>query len=151
MPAREIVNETPADLDLSAIDSLIDHHLRTLRIHPDSVIAVTFIDQDRMTTLHEDWMHEPGPTDVLTFPIDQITLPPGGEISESGILGDIVICPEFLPPQMAESGRTLQQECEFLVTHGILHLLGLDHQEPEEFTAMFTLQDQLLAQWEGSR
>ena len=79
--------------------------------------------------------------------IDQITLPKAGSISESGFLGDIVICPDFLPPQMREAGRTLQQECEYLVTHGILHLLGLDHQEPEEHAEMFTLTDTLLRDW----
>lgn len=151
MPRREIHNETEAVLDLEHIESLVDHHLKHLGIHPDSMIAVTFIDVDRMTTLHEDWMHEPGPTDVLSFPIDEITLPTEGDSTEPGILGDIVICPDFLSAQMKESGRTLQQESEFLVTHGILHLVGLDHQEPEEFTRMFALQDQLLACWRGTR
>jgi probable rRNA maturation factor len=110
-------------------------------------MSITFIDSERMTTLHEDWMQEPGPTDVLSFPIDEITLPAEGLVSESGFLGDIVICPEYLSAQMVESGRTLQQECEYLVTHGILHLLGLDHQEEEEHRFMFTLTDTLLKEW----
>lgn len=147
MPHREVLNETGAALDLGLIDSLIEHHLVALGIHPDSVIAVTFIDTDRMTTLHEDWMQEPGPTDVLSFPIDELTPSEAGEISGPGILGDIVICPEFLGPQMLESGRTLQQESEFLVTHGILHLLGMDHQEPADHARMFALQDTLLSDW----
>lgn len=147
MPHREVLNETGAVVDLRSIDALIEHHLKALGIHPDSVIAVTFIDTDRMTTLHEDWMHEPGPTDVLSFPIDELTLPAAGEISGPGILGDIVICPEFLGPQMLESGRTLQQESEFLVTHGILHLLGMDHQLPADHARMFDLQDTLLTDW----
>jgi probable rRNA maturation factor len=147
MPHREVLNETGAAVDLRSIDALIEHHLVALGIHPDSVIAVTFIDTDRMTTLHEDWMQEPGPTDVLSFPIDELTLPAAGEISGPGILGDIVICPEFLGPQMLESGRTLQQESEFLVTHGILHLLGMDHQEPADHARMFALQDTLLSDW----
>ena len=146
MPHREVLNETGAAVDLRSIDALIEHHLVALGIHPDSVIAVTFIDTDRMTTLHEDWMQEPGPTDVLSFPIDELTLPAAGEISGPGILGDIVICPEFLGPQMLESGRTLQQESEFLVTHGILHLLGMD-QEPADHARMFALQDTLLSDW----
>ncbi len=147
MPHREVLNETGAAVDLRSIDALIEHPLMALGIHPDSVIAVTFIDTDRMTTLHEDWMQEPGPTDVLSFPIDELTLPAAGEISGPGILGDIVICPEFLGPQMLESGRTLQQESEFLVTHGILHLLGMDHQEPADHARMFALQDTLLSDW----
>ncbi len=149
MPNREVLNETNVALDLDSIHALIDHHLTALRVHPESTIAVTFIDGDRMTTLHEDWMNEPGPTDVLSFPIDEIALPKEGEISEVGILGDIVICPEYLGPQMLESGRSLQHEAEFLVTHGILHLLGMDHQEPDDHARMFALQDTLISDWEG--
>lgn len=143
----EIDNETGALIDLSAIGNLAAHHLAYLNIHPDARMSVTFIDSERMTTLHEDWMQEPGATDVLSFPIDEITLPAAGLVSESGFLGDIVVCPEFLPPQMIESGRSLQQECEYLVTHGILHLLGLDHQEEEAHRFMFTLTDTLLSDW----
>jgi probable rRNA maturation factor len=143
----EIDNETGAAIDLAAIGQLAAHHLSYLRIHPEAQMSVTFIDSERMTTLHEDWMQEPGSTDVLSFPIDEITLPAEGLVSENGFLGDIVICPEYLAPQMIESGRTLQQECEYLVTHGILHLLGLDHQEKEEHRFMFTLTDTLLDDW----
>jgi probable rRNA maturation factor len=143
----EVDNETGAAIDLTDIGELAAHHLTYLRIHPEAQMSITFIDSERMTTLHEDWMQEPGPTDVLSFPIDEITLPAEGLVSESGFLGDIVICPEYLSAQMVESGRTLQQECEFLVTHGILHLLGLDHQEEEEHRFMFTLTDTLLKEW----
>lgn len=143
----EIDNETGALIDLPAIGQLVEHHLAYLRIHPEASMSVTFIDSERMTTLHEDWMQEPGATDVLSFPIDEITLPAEGLVSESGFLGDIVVCPEFLPPQMLESGRSLHQECEYLVTHGILHLLGLDHQEEEAHRFMFTLTDTLISDW----
>lgn len=150
MPVREVLNDTETIINLNSIEALIEHHLAKLGVHPDSTIGVYFVDIERMTTLHEDWMHEPGPTDVLSFPIDEITLPDEGEISSPGILGDIVICPSFLPPQMLESGRSLQRESEFLVTHGILHLLGMDHQDPRDHARMFALQDTLIAGWEGS-
>lgn len=146
-PLIEIDNETVAIIDLAAIDQLVTHHLAFLGIHPEARLGITFIDTERMTTLHEDWMQEPGPTDVLSFPIDEITLPKAGAVSASGFLGDIVICPHFLPPQMLEAGRTLQQECEYLVTHGILHLLGLDHQEPQAYAEMSSLSDTLLGDW----
>ncbi len=143
----DIDNETVAAINLRAIGELCAHHLEYLRIHPEARMGITFIDTERMTTLHEDWMQEPGSTDVLSFPIDEVTLPAEGVVSESGFLGDIVICPDFLPPQMFESGRSLQQECEYLVTHGILHLLGLDHQEPKAHEYMFSLTDTLLSDW----
>ncbi len=143
----DIDNETAVAINLRAIGELAAHHLEYLRIHPQARMSITFIHTERMTTLHEDWMQELGSTDVLSFPIDEITLPAEGVVSESGFLGDMVICPDFLPPQMLESGRSLQQECEYLVTHGILHLLGLDHQEPKAHEYMFSLTDTLLSGW----
>ncbi len=103
-----------------------------------------------MSTLHEDWMHEPGPTDVLSFPIDEITSAAPGEEPVVGILGDIVLCPAYLGPQAAAAGRSLDEELQFLTTHGMLHLIGHDHQSPESYEAMFSLQDDLLAGWRAS-
>ena len=62
-----------------------------------------------------------------------------------GILGDIVLCPAYLGPQAAAAGRSLDEELQFLTTHGMLHLIGHDHQSPESYEAMFSLQDDLLA------
>lgn len=143
----EVINETFALIDTEKIANLVHHHYAELGIHPESTVAVTFIDTDHMTTLHEDWMQEPGPTDVLSFPIDELTFSDSGDLIGPGILGDIVVCPDFLPAQMRESGRTLQQESEFLVTHGVLHLLGMDHQDPQSYDIMFALQDRLLDSW----
>ena len=63
------------------------------------------------------------------------------------MLGDIVLCPAFLGPQMEQSGRTLDQELAFLVVHGTLHLIGYDHMDETELIAMFGLQDRLLEDW----
>jgi probable rRNA maturation factor len=142
-----VTNESGLPCDDVALARLAGHLFRQLRLHPDCELGITLVDLDRMTTLHEDWMNEPGPTDVLSFPIDELRPAPDDTAPRPGILGDIVLCPAFLGPQASEAGRTLDEELQFLTTHGILHLIGHDHQTPEEYEAMFALQDELLAGW----
>lgn len=121
--------------------------LPRLGLHPECELAITLVDVERMTQLHVQWMDEPGPTDVLSFPMDDLrTAAPGAE-PEPGVLGDIVLCPEFVRAQAAERGRTLDAELAFLVTHGMLHLIGYDHATQEEYDEMFALQDELLERW----
>lgn len=142
-----VSNESGVSCDTQALDDLAHWLLLQLRLHPDCELGITLIDPERMTELHEDWMNEPGPTDVLSFPIDELRSAPVGEIGEVGVLGDVLLCPAFLGPQRERSGRSLDEELAFLVVHGTLHLVGFDHMEPEEEKAMFALQDELLARW----
>jgi len=100
-----------------------------------------------MTDLHIQWMDLPGPTDVLSFPMDEIK--PNSAADGPGVIGDIVLCPDFAAQQAVN--HSLQEELELLTVHGVLHLLGYDHAEPEEHKVMFGLQDDLLAEWRGTR
>jgi probable rRNA maturation factor len=103
-------------------------------------------------------MGEPGPTDVLAFPMDEIRPPqPGGTHADHGapdpaeipgLLGDVVICPQVARVQAKQAGHSVEAEISLLCTHGILHLLGFDHAEPDEKAAMFGLQDKLLSSWQ---
>lgn len=145
-----VSNESDERCDTEALVSLTAFLFDALRLHPDCQLGITLVDVERMTTLHEDWMHEPGPTDVLSFPIDELRTTGPGIEPEAGILGDIVLCPAFLGPQRATAGRTLDEECQFLVTHGMLHLIGYDHMTEPEYDAMFALQDDLLSRWRAS-
>jgi probable rRNA maturation factor len=142
-----VSNESEEPYDTEALAQLATYLFEQLRLHPDCELGITLVDGERMSTLHEDWMHEPGPTDVLSFPIDELMSAPEGVDPESGILGDIVLCPSFVGPQAKAAGRSLDQELQFLVTHGTLHLIGYDHATPEEYDAMFALQDELLRGW----
>ena len=142
-----VSNESGVACDEAALGELAVFLLAELRLHHDCELGITLVDLERMTTLHEDWMNEPGPTDVLSFPIDELRSSPVGVEPEPGMLGDIVLCPAFLGPQCRESGRTLDQELGFLVTHGLLHLIGFDHATHEEYESMFALQDDLLSRW----
>jgi probable rRNA maturation factor len=97
-----------------------------------------------MARLHVEWMDLPGPTDVLSFPMDELAAPADGEAAEPGILGDLVLAPAFVARQAAEHGVSVTAELELLTVHGILHLLGHDHAEPDEEQVMSALTDQIL-------
>lgn len=143
-----VADEAGSRADLRALESVARHVAQQLRLHPDTELGITLVDEARMTELHVEWMDEPGATDVLSFPMDELRAPGEGEQAEPGQLGDIVLCPDFAARQAAERGRTLDEELQFLVVHGMLHLLGHDHATQEEYDEMFALQDTLLAQWQ---
>jgi len=151
LPSITVDDDTGSSLDLTALSDLAGHAYNELHIHPDSELGITLVDTERMTTLHEDWMNEPGPTDVLSFPIDELTPGTSEQPAGPGILGDIVICPQFARKDANEANRTLDQHVRFLTVHGLLHLLGYDHATEEDYAQMFTVQDELLASWEATR
>ena len=155
----DIANESGVDVDEVAIASVARHVLDELRIHPLAELSVLLVDESAMTELHERWMGEPGPTDVLSFPMDELRPPspvsaqggPGDEPgTEPGLLGDVVLCPQVAAAQARKAGHSAQQELELLTVHGILHLLGYDHAEPAEHAEMFGLQDKLLSSWRAA-
>lgn len=125
--------------------------LGRLGLHPRVELAISLVDPEEMADLHVRWMGLPGPTDVLSFPMDELRVPGPGEHPAPGVLGDVVICPQVAQEQGDRAGHGLVGELELLLTHAILHLLGHDHAEPAEQAAMFGLQDQLLAAWRAAR
>ena len=147
MTAVEISDECDSNCDIPALSALCAHLLAALRLHPDCELSIVLVDEERMSGLHEDWMQEPGPTDVLSFPMDELRSAEPGVEPVPGILGDIVLCPAVAARQAQANGRTLDGELQFLVTHGMLHLIGYDHATQADYDAMFSLQDELLAGW----
>ncbi len=125
--------------------------LAALRIHPQAELSLLLVGVDAMSALHEQWMDEPGPTDVLSFPMDELRPPRDDTEPATGLLGDVVLCPAVAATQAVEHDRTPEDELHLLCTHGILHLLGYDHAEPDEKREMFELQESLLAGWRGAR
>ncbi|MBL6593413.1 MAG: rRNA maturation RNase YbeY [Actinobacteria bacterium] len=140
----EITNESELEVDLTRVQSLAEHVREALRLHPLVDVGVIFVDEAPMTDLHVRWMDEPGPTDVLSFPMDELR--PGSEemLSAEGVLGDVVICPQVARRQAEVAGHEEINEILMLLTHGMLHLVGFDHAEPEEEKEMFALQKELL-------
>jgi len=146
----DVNNESGVEVDEEALADLGRFVLDRLRIHPLADLSVLLVDSDAMAALHVQWMDEAGPTDVLSFPMDELR--PGTEDREPepGLLGDVVICPQVAADQAASTGHSAEHELHLLCTHGILHLLGYDHAEPAEEQRMFELQRDLLRSWQES-
>ncbi|HTU75600.1 MAG TPA: rRNA maturation RNase YbeY [Trebonia sp.] len=156
----DIVNESGVAVDEVALAAVARYALDRMRIHPLAELSVLIVDETAMTELHERWMGEPGPTDVLSFPMDELRPPSpvGGTSGRGGddpgpdpaLLGDIVLCPQVAAEQAKKAGHSAQAEMELLTVHGVLHLLGYDHADPEEEAEMFGLQGQLLTDWRAT-
>lgn len=140
----EINNESEFSVDEALVLRLATFALDQLHIHPNADLAVVFVDEPAMEALHIQWMDEPGPTDVLSFPMDELRPGRDGEPTPPGLLGDIVICPQVAAVQAEAAGHETMSEVLLLTTHGILHLLGFDHAEPADEQEMFGLQKQIL-------
>jgi probable rRNA maturation factor len=150
----EIANESGADVDTDAILAVARHALDEMGVNPLAELSVLLVDVDYMTELNHRWMGGDGPTDVLAFPMDEGSVDHGpGEVSggEPALRGDIVLCPEVAAKQAAAAGHAPSDELHLLTVHGVLHLLGYDHAEPDEEREMFELQSRLLAGWRAAR
>jgi probable rRNA maturation factor len=140
----EINNESTIEVDEARVQRLAAFALQELRLHRKSELAIQFIDEPAMEVLHIQWMDEPGPTDVLSFPMDELRPGTEGEQTPPGLLGDVVICPQVAAKQAQTAGHEPIQEILLLTTHGILHLVGFDHAEPDDEAEMFGLQKSIL-------
>lgn len=145
----EVSNESGLDVAEVELVSVAKFVLAKLDVNPGAELSMVLLDTAAMADLHMRWMDLPGPTDVMSFPMDE--LEPGGrpDAPEPGpsMLGDIALCPEFAAEQAAAAGHSLGQELALLTVHGVLHLLGYDHAEPDEEKEMFALQRRLLEEW----
>jgi probable rRNA maturation factor len=140
----EINNESGVSIDESALLRLVSFELDFLHVHADAELAILLVDEAAMEQLHVQWMDEPGPTDVLSFPMDELR--PGSEddITPAGLLGDIVLCPQVAIEQAKTAAHSTLDELLLLTAHGLLHLLGFDHVEPEDEKEMFGIQRDIL-------
>lgn len=140
----EVNNESGHEVDEAEFAALARHVLDAMHVHPQAELSILLVDTEVMSDLHVQYMDEPGPTDVLSFPMDELRPGAEGDPSPPGLLGDVVLCPEVAARQARDAGHSTTEELLLLTTHGILHLLGYDHAEPEEEKEMFALQRQLL-------
>ena len=144
----DVNNESGTAVDEQRLVRLAAFALAELRIHPQADLSVLLVDENTMATYHERFLDLPGPTDVMSFPMDELRSPDPGEDPPRGLLGDIVICPQVTAAQAPENGRDPTGEMDYLLIHGLLHLLGHDHAEPAQKAAMFALNDQIIADWQ---
>ncbi len=137
----ELSNESGVSVNETDIISVAEFAMHHMGLHEDCDLAISIVDESRMSELHEEWMDLKGPTDVLSFPMDELV----PHSPDPGIVGDIVLCPQFAEAQ-AKNG--LAAELQLLTIHGVLHCLGYDHAEPAQERAMFDLQESILSQWQ---
>jgi len=143
----EVLNESGVEIDVDHLAKLARFVMDRMRVHPQAELCIKAVDEDTIAQLNEQWMEKDGPTDVLAFPMDELR--PGllDEEPEEGVLGDLILAPTVAEKQGETAGHGTLAEIELLTTHGILHLLGYDHAEPEDHQEMFGLQAELLAEW----
>jgi len=147
----DLNNESGLEADSSGLIRLATYALGELRIHPQAELSILLVDEPTMSAYHERYLGEPGPTDVLSFPMDELRPPHDDEDPPAGLLGDIVLCPAVTGRQAQEHGRSADAEAEYLLVHGLLHLLGYDHADPDEKAQMFDLKDKIIAGWAAAR
>ena len=143
----EILNETEAEVDVRELARLARFVMDRMRVHTMAELCIKLVDEDTIAGLNERWMEKPGPTDVLAFPMDEMRPGLVNEEPVEGILGDLVLCPRVAERQASEAGHRTEDEVDLLVVHGVLHLLGYDHAEPDEEREMFELQARLVTEW----
>jgi probable rRNA maturation factor len=141
----EITNKSGELVPTENLRALLQHSLLQLELNPECEVNVVFVDENEMTELHIKWMDEPGPTDVLSFPMDMPEEP-----GEAVTLGDIVISPSVAAAQAKTAGHSADHEIFILAAHGLLHILGYDHADKEEEKVMFALQEELVKKWQAS-
>jgi probable rRNA maturation factor len=128
-------------------------------VRGETEVSILFVDEATIADLNARFLGKDEPTDVLAFPIDEEPAE-GGRSPDSGgtgpgftpepdeaptLLGDVVICPAIAAKNAPEHAGTLDDELALLLVHGLLHLMGMDHEDPDEAEAMETKERQLLA------
>jgi probable rRNA maturation factor len=147
----ELNNESGVQVDEDAIQRLAAFALDAMHVHADAELAIVLVDEGAMEQLHVRWMDEPGPTDVLSFPMDELRPGTEDDPTPAGLLGDIVLCPQVAETQAVTAGHSTLDELLLLTCHGVLHLLGFDHAEPDEKAEMFGLQGEILSAFAAQR
>ena len=145
----EVLDESGTGVDVVELTKLSRFVMQRMRLHPATEMCLRLVDEATIATLNLRWMGKDGPTDVLSFPMDELEPGRGGEDPQEGYLGDIALCPAVAGRQAEQAGHATIDEIRLLTAHGILHLLGYDHADPDEHRVMFALQARLLAEWHG--
>ncbi|MDP8241480.1 MAG: rRNA maturation RNase YbeY [Candidatus Celaenobacter antarcticus] len=137
---QQIINETDAEIDQRRIQKLITHILKSEELALETIINIVLTDNATIHELNKKFLGRDRPTDVISFNVHTEYLP-----SELQILGDVYISVEKANEQAENFHVPLQDELQRLVTHGILHLIGHEHDNPEQQEKMEALTEKYLA------
>ena len=132
----DVDNSSNFSIDEVSVKNYTKQMLQILKVNTKSDVSILFVNEDEMTKQHFRWMNESGPTDVMSFPMDDIVLQDSKLRKKQAILGDIIICPAVALKDAKEQGINPAYHLVFLLTHGVLHLLGQDHQEASQRVVM---------------
>jgi len=141
--AVEVINRSGVDSPEEDLLRLLVFAIADFGLNVECELNLLLVDEAEMTDLHVKWMGEPGATDVLSFPMDEIR----PQWKEAAILGDIVVCPEIARAQALTAEHSFEHELAILSVHGLLHILGFDHALANQEKEMFALQESLVARW----
>ena len=143
-----VADEQTETLDLPPLRSLAELVLSEDGYPPSSEVTMLLVSDEEMSSYNKRFLDRDGPTDVLAFPVEDLTPGVVPDVDINGpplLLGDIIIAPSYISRQASEMGVTFEDELSLMVVHGILHLLGYDHQNDEEAEAMEQRERELLA------
>ncbi|MEX1124974.1 MAG: rRNA maturation RNase YbeY [Acidimicrobiia bacterium] len=144
-----LADEQAEELDLSGIRSLAELVISQEGYPKDTEVTLLFVDEDEMSSYNERFLNRNGPTDVLAFPVEELLPGVAPDPDPSGpplMIGDVIIAPAYVKRQAGELEVEFDDEMALMVTHGILHLMGYDHQADGDASAMESRETDLLAQ-----
>lgn len=143
-------------MNLSKWSALAESALHDEGVRGTAEVSLIFVDEDAIADLNERFMGKSGPTDVLSFPIDDEPIPSTDghadaaerdDLNPPQLVGDIVICPSVAATNAVDHGVTFEDEVALLVVHGVLHLLGWDHMVDDEAEKMEAREQELLQRY----
>jgi probable rRNA maturation factor len=146
--ANSFVQQAFSEVSTEELTRLVDFAFNKLYLSPATELSINIVGEQEMERIHLEWMDLPGSTDVMSFPMDEMTEGTADELAE-GMLGDIVLCPPVAARQGADAGHSTSDELCLLTVHGILHCLGYDHATTEEEAEMFGIQRSILEEFLG--
>jgi len=114
----------------------------------ETEVTLLFVDEDEMSSYNERFLNRSGPTDVLAFPVEDLLPGVAPDADPSGpplMIGDVIIAPGYVRRQAGELEVEFEDEMALMVTHGILHLMGYNHQADGDAAVMETREAELLA------
>jgi probable rRNA maturation factor len=143
-----LADEQSEELDLAGMRNLADLIISTEGYPKETEVTLLFVDEDEMSSYNERFLNRTGPTDVLAFPVEDLLPGVAPDPDPTGpplMIGDVIIAPAYVKRQAIEFEVSFDDEMALMVTHGILHLMGYDHQADGDASAMEGRESEILA------
>jgi len=143
-----LADEQGEELDLAGMRDLAELVLSSEGYPKETEVTLLFVDEDEMSSYNERFLNRTGPTDVLAFPVEDLLPGVAPDPDPTGpplMIGDVIIAPAYVKRQSAELEVSFDDEMALMVTHGILHLMGYDHQVDDAASLMEGRETEILA------